>query len=435
MIAVILAGGRGTRLSSIIKRIPKPLVKIGEKPVIEHQILLLRRYGIKKIWLLLGYMGEKIREHLGDGKKWGVKIYYHQEKEPLGTAGALKVLENFINKDFLVFSGDIMLDIDLQRFIKFHKDKKSDATLIVHPSDHPLDSDLVEVDNEGRIISLLKRPHLPEITFHNLSIASIYIFSPKIFKFIPKNKKTDIEKDILPKLLKSNLKIYAYKTPEYIKDIGTPSRLAKVRLDYKSGKIAKLNLKNKQRAVFLDRDGVINEEVDQLSNVEDLKIYSFSAKAIKKINDLGYLVIIITNQPMIAKGFMTEKDLDEIHKKLETELGKKGAKIDAIYYCPHHPEKGFPGEVRELKIKCNCRKPKIGLFLRAKRDFKIDLKKSFCIGDQTMDILAGKRAGCKTILVKTGYGGKDRKFGVKPDFVVKNLFQASKLISTWNKRK
>jgi histidinol-phosphate phosphatase family protein len=435
MIAVILAGGRGTRLSSIIKRIPKPLVKIGEKPIIEHQILLLRRYGIKKIWLLLGYMGEKIREYLGDGKKWGVKIYYHQEKEPLGTAGALKVLENFINKDFLVFSGDIMLDIGLQRFIKFHKNKKSDATFIVHPSDHPLDSDLVEVNNEGRIISLLKRPHPPEITFHNLSIASIYIFSPKIFKFIPRDKKTDIEKDIFPKLLKSNLKIYAYKTPEYIKDIGTPSRLTKVRLDYKSGKIANLNLKNKQRAVFLDRDGVINEEVDQLSRVANLKIYSFSAKAIKKINDLGYLAIIITNQPMIAKGFMTEKDLDEIHKKLETELGKEGAKIDAIYYCPHHPEKGFPGEVRELKIKCNCRKPKIGLFLKAKRDFNIDLKKSFCIGDQTMDILAGKRAGCKTILVKTGYGGKDRKFNVKPDFVVKNLFQASKLISTWNKRK
>jgi len=202
----------------------------------------------------------------------------------------------------------------------------------------------------------------------------------------------------------------------------------KVRKDYKLGKVKKLNLKNKQRAVFLDRDGVINEEVDQLCNVKDLKIYSFAAKAIKRMNDLGYLVIIITNQPMIAKGFMTEKDLDAIHKKLETELGKEGAKIDAIYYCPHHPEKGFPGEVKELKIKCNCRKPKIGLFLRAKKDFNIDLKKSFCIGDQTMDILAGKRAGCKTILVKTGYGGKDGKFNIRADFVATNLLDATKFI-------
>jgi len=435
MIAVILAGGKGTRLSPLIKNIPKPLVKIGAKPLIEHQILLLRKYGIKNIWLLLGYKAEQIKEYFGNGKKWGVELYYHQEEQMLGTAGALKFLENKIKEDFLVFSGDIMLNINLKRFINFHKRKRSDITFAVHPSDHPLDSDLVEVDKDGRIIALLKRPHPPERIFHNLSIASIYIFSPKIFKFIPKKGKTDIEKDILPKLLKSNLKIYAYKTPEYIKDIGTPSRLAKVRLDYKSGKIEKINLKNKQRAVFLDRDGVINEEVDQLSNVKKLKIYNFSAKAIKKFNELGYLVIIITNQPMIAKGFMTEKDLDEIHKKLETELGKEGAKIDAIYYCPHHPEKGFPGEVKELKIKCNCRKPKIGLFLKAKKDFNIDLKKSFCIGDQTMDILAGKRAGCKTILVKTGYGGDDGKFDVKSDFIVKNLLQTHMLILRWIKRK
>jgi len=264
MIAAILAGGRGTRLSSMIKRIPKPLVKIAGKPVLEHQILLLRKYGIKKAWLLLGYMGEKIREYFGDGKKWKVKIYYHQEKELLGTAGALKILENYVKEDFLVLSGDIMLDIDLKRFIRFHKKKNGIATFIVHPSDHPLDSDLVEVNKEDRIISLLKRPHPPERIFHNLSIASIYIFSPKIFKFIPKNRKTDIEKDILPKLLKSGSKIYAYRTSEYIKDIGTPSRLMKVRKDYKLGKVKKLNLKNKQRAVFLDRDGVINEEVDQL---------------------------------------------------------------------------------------------------------------------------------------------------------------------------
>ncbi|MCM8819148.1 MAG: HAD family hydrolase, partial [Candidatus Omnitrophica bacterium] len=154
----------------------------------------------------------------------------------------------------------------------------------------------------------------------------------------------------------------------------------------------------------------------------------FSAKAIKKINELGYLAIIITNQPMIAKGLMREKDLEKIHKKLETELGKEGAKIDAIYYCPHHPERGFKGERKELKIKCKCRKPAIGLFLKAKKEFNIDFKKSFLIGDKTSDILAGKRAGCKTILVKTGYGGKDEKYIVKPLFVAKNLLSAVRTI-------
>ena len=246
---------------------------------------------------------------------------------------------------------------------------------------------------------------------------------------MPENKKADIEKDVLPLVLKSKEKIYAYNTPEYFKDMGTPDRLAKVRKDYMSGKIRKLNLKNQRRAIFLDRDGVINEEVDQLCRKEDLKVYDFAAKAIKKINETDYLTIIIANQPMIAKGFMTENDLNKIHKKLETELGRAGAKIDAIYICPHHPEKGFPGERPKLKIKCNCRKPKPGLLFKARKEFNLNLKKSYLIGDKTSDILAGKRAGCKTILVKTGYGGKDNLFSVKPDFIANNLFEAVKIIN------
>ena len=429
MKAVILAGGKGKRLAPFIKDIPKALVKIGGKPIIEHQIILLRRYGIKEIWLLLGYLGNQIREYLGDGKKWNVSIYYHQEEKPLGTAGALKTLENKIREDFLVLSGDIMLDFDIQKFINWYQQTRGTASIVVHPNNHPFDSDLVEIDKSGEIISLLKRPHSPKRIFHNLSIASVYIFSPKIFQYIPKKKKSDIEKDILPLVLRTKEKVYAYSTPEYFKDIGTPKRLREVNRDYASGRIKKFNLKNKRKAVFLDRDGVINKEINQLSKIKDFKIYGSAAKAIKKINESDYLTIIVTNQPMIAKGFMTEADLDEIHKKLETELGLKGAKIDAIYYCPHHPERGFLGEVPELKIKCNCRKPKIGLFLKARKEFNINLKKSYLIGDQEIDILAGKRAGCKTILVRTGYGKNYKPFSVKPDFIAKNLAEAvSKII-------
>ena len=427
MKAVILAGGKGTRLASFIKNIPKSLVKIGGKPVIEHQILLLRENGIKEIWILLGYLGDEIKKYLQKKERWNVGIHYSQEKEPLGTAGALKTLEGKIKEDFLVLSGDVMMDFDIKRFINYHRQKKGIALIVVHPNDHPFDSDLVEIDNEGKIVSFLIRPHLPGIIFRNLTIASAFIFSSKIFRYIPKNKKTDLEEYLFPQLLPSKEKIYAYNTPEYLKDMGTPDRLARVRIDYASGKIKKLNLKNKRKAIFLDRDGVINEEIGQLSRVEDLKIYDFAAKAIKEINNSDYLTIVITNQSMIAKGFMTEADLKEIHKKLETELGLRGAKIDAIYYCPHHPEKGFAGERPELKIKCKCRKPEIGLLLKARKDFNIDLRKSYLIGDRTVDILAGKRAGCKTILVKTGYGGKDGLFSVKPDFTADNLLKAIKI--------
>jgi len=428
MKAVILAGGKGTRLSSLVKNIPKPLVKIGGKPVIEHQIVLLKRYGVKEVWILTGYMGEKIKKYFEERKKLGVRFYYYQEKKLMGTAGALKVLEGKIKDDFLIISGDIMLDINIKRLVDWHKTKKGIATFVVHPSDHPFDSDLVEVNKNKQIVSLLKRPHSPKEIFHNTGIASVYIFSPKVFKYISGRKKSDIEKNLLPLLIKSKERIYGYSTPEYIKDIGVPERLFRVRKDFFSGKIYQFNLENKRKAVFLDRDGVICEEVDQLYKLEDLSLYKFSGKAIKKINEMGYLAIIITNQPMIAKGFMTEDDLDQIHKKLETELSKEGAKIDAIYYCPHHPEKGFSGEVPHLKIKCKCRKPEIGLFLKAKEDFNIDFKGSYMIGDKTSDILAGKRAGCKTILVKTGYGGANKKFPIQPDFTVNNLLEGLKVI-------
>ncbi len=238
MKAIILAGGRGKRLGSFGKKIPKPLIKIGEKPVLEHQIVLLEKYGIKDIWLLLGYLGDEIKEYFGDGKKWDVNINYHQENKLLGTAGAIKTLEKEIREDFLVFSGDVMLDFNVQRFINYHRQKKEKiGSIIVHPNDHPFDSDLVEVDNSGKITSLLIRPHNPGTTFRNLSIASVFIFSAKIFKYITSQKKSDIEKDVLPLILKAKQKIYAYNTPEYLKDIGTPERLKKVNQDYLSGKI------------------------------------------------------------------------------------------------------------------------------------------------------------------------------------------------------
>lgn len=428
MQAVIVAGGRGERLSRFVKDTPKALIKIGSKPVIEHQILLLRKYGIKEIWLLLGYLGNQIREYLQDGKRWNVNIHYCQEKKPLGTAGCLKQLENEIKQDFLFLSGDIMLDFDIQRFITWYQQKKEKiASIIVHPNDHPFDSDLVEVDKNEELSSLLIRPHVPGMLFRNLSIASVFAFSPDIFKYIPLAKKCDFEKDILPLILKRQKKIYAYNTPEYLKDIGTPERLIKVRQDYLSGKIKRANLKNKRKAVFLDRDGLINKEVDQLSRIEDFKIYNFAAEAIKKINISDYLTIVITNQPMIAKGFMSDAELNEIHKKLETELGLKGAKLDGIYYCSHHPEKGFVGERPELKIKCNCRKPNIGLIRKAVHDFNLDLNKSFFIGDSSIDAKTAENAKIRFIGVKTGYGCQDDRYQINQKFpLYKNLLEAVK---------
>ena len=405
MKAVIIVGGKGKRLGKISKNLPKALIRIDGKPLLEYQINLLIKNGIKEVWLLIGYKGEMIRDYFGNGKKRNIKIHYSEEKRPLGTAGAVKSIAEKLSEDFLVLYGDVMVNFDIKRFILFHNryGKKSLATIVVHPNDHPLDSDLVEVKS-SQVVNIYPKPHLSGEWRHNLVSAAVYILSPKILNFIPTNKETDFGKNIFPKLLKKSKNITAYNTWEYFKDMGNLSRLKIARRDYQLGIYQRLNYQNKQKAVFLDRDGVINEEVDELINIDDLRIYPSSFPAIKKINQSGFLAIIVTNQPMIAKGKLTEDELDEIHRKLETLLGEHGAKIDAIYYCPHHPERGWKGEIKKLKIRCSCRKPNIGLIKRAVRDFNIDLSKSYFIGDSDIDYQTAENAGIKFVGVETGYG-------------------------------
>jgi histidinol-phosphate phosphatase family protein len=421
--AVILAGGKGTRLTSIAGNTPKALIRIGEFPVLEHQIRLLEEYGIEDIYLLLGHLAEPIKNFV-EGKKWKSNIHIKQEQHALGTGGALQQLKNEVYEDFLVLSGDVMVNFDITRFTGWHKEKGGMVSLLVHPSDHPMDSDLVQIDTHSKVISLLQRPHEEGKNFSNISIASVYVCSPRIFQYILPGEKVDFEKDVLPVVLDAREYVYAYKTPEYIKDMGTPERLEHVRKDYESGKIQKMHLQNERRAIFFDRDGVLIEQVDQLSSVDSVHVYDFAVEAVTRVNKTDFMAILVTNQPMIAKGFITEQEADEIQKKLETELGKKGAKLDALYCCPHHPEKGFEGERSELKIECECRKPKPGMLLRAQKDFNLNLSESYMIGDQTADILAGERAGCKTVSVNTGYAGKDGKYEVKPDSTAVNVLAA-----------
>lgn len=178
------------------------------------------------------------------------------------------------------------------------------------------------------------------------------------------------------------------------------------------------------KAVFLDRDGVINREVDVLRNLKQLRLLSGVARAIRELNKLGFLIIVVTNQPVIARGWLTEEEVDAIHNVLIKRLVQKGARIDAIYYCPHHPN----ANLKKYRRRCQCRKPNIGLIKKAVEKFEINVKISFMIGDSTGDILTGKRAGLQTILVETGYAGKDGKYNVKPDFVIKNLSEAIKII-------
>lgn len=402
MKVVIIAGGKGTRIASVVSEIPKAMIPINGKPILEHQLELAKRYGYKDFIFIIGHLGHIIKDRFKDGSDWGVNIEYYVETTPLGTAGALAELKDSLNEDFFVFYGDTVMDFDMQSMLQFHKSHDADATLLLHPNDHPYDSDIVGTDKDGKVLKFFNKPHPENLVVRNLVNAALFIFSPKILDDIEKGVKSHIEKDVLPKSLEKGRRVYGYVTPEYIKDMGTPGRYESVCRDVLSGKVAQLNRANKRNAVFLDRDGVINYEIDLLHKAEDLKLISGAAEAIRLINKQGYLAIIVTNQPVIARNLCSLEELDLIHTKLETLLGKEGAYLDGIFFCPHHPDKGYPEERVEYKIECECRKPKPGMIIEAAKKFNINLEKSIMIGDRKNDVLAGIAAGCgKSIQIET----------------------------------
>jgi len=426
--AVILAGGKGTRLKNIISDIPKPMTPILGKPLLHYIIEQCIKYEIKNLCLLVSYKNEIIQEYFGDGKKFGVTIKYIVEDVPRGTAGALIDALSILEEQFLVLYGDTYFDIDFNTFWDFHDNHNGVASVFLHPNDHPYDSDLVEVDAFDQIQSIHPYPH-DDSWRQNLVNAAVYIFQKNALKgFISKTKTTDIAKNLFPWMLQSKLKINGYRSTEYIKDMGTPERLSKLESDIKSEKVRRLRKDVPKIAIFIDRDGTINKEVNHLSNLEQLELIEGAAKAICKINETGILAIVVTNQPVVARGELDEDGLKLIHNKLETLLGREGAYIDKLYYCPHHPDSGYKGEIKSLKFNCECRKPNTELFKKAEREFNILLEKSWVIGDRTSDIMAAHNAGMKSVLVQTGFAGGDKKFDVEPSFVSKNLSEAVELV-------
>lgn len=401
MKAVIMAGGKGTRIASVNSRVPKPMIPLAGKPVLEHQIECLKRQGITEIILIIGYLGDQIKEYFGDGSNlskatgnpFGVHISYIEEKEPLGTAGSLFLLKENLKEDFLLLNGDIIFDVDLERFVSFHRNQNALATLFVHPNSHPYDSGLILSDLNGRVTDWLHKED-KRFWYQNCVNAGLHLLSSEVLEPLHRLKALDLDRDILRPLIQSG-RLYAYSSPEYVKDMGIPERLGEVESDILVGKVKSRNLSRRQKAVFLDRDGTINKYVGFLTNIDDFELLPGAAEAIRNINRSGYLAIIVTNQPVIARGEVTEEQLLEIHHKMETLLGREGAYLDDIFVCPHHPDKGFAGERPKYKIDCGCRKPKPGMLLEAAQKYNIDLSQSFMVGDSESDMEAGVSAGCR----------------------------------------
>jgi len=423
---VILAGGKGTRLRERLGDLPKPLIDVCGVPLLERQILLAKRYGFGRVLILVNYRAERIAEFCKNKANWGLEVHCVDDGEPRGTAGAILQILDQLDDEFLVMYGDTMLDVDLDRFYRYHAERDDvAATLFVHPNDHPHDSDLVELDDHGHVSGFHPYPHDDTRYYPNLVNAALYWIRKSAMEPWRDNAGLlDFGKELFPAMIKRGMTLRGYNSPEYIKDCGTPSRIDKVCADFLSGRIQRATLGSQQMAVFVDRDGTMNREVDHLNSPEQLELIPGVENTIRRLNRSEYRVCVVTNQPVIARGECTPESLRQIHNKLETLLGHQGAYVDRIYYCPHHPDKGFAGEVAGLKIDCECRKPKTGMIDAAVAELNIDRTKSWMIGDTTSDMLAGRRAGVRTILVETGYAGLEQKYWVTPDYIVPNLSAA-----------
>ena len=406
MKVVIMAGGRGTRISSIARDIPKPMIKIDEKPVLEHEIECLREQGFTELIITVGHLGNVIMDYFGDGsgispitrKPFGVHITYFVEETPLGNAGALFQIKEQLTEDFLLLNGDAIFDINFNKFVAYHKACGGTVTLFTHANSHPYDSSIVVAGENKEVLKWLNKEDERPKYYRNRVNAGLHVISPTILNKKINAAKVDLDRELLKPLAGSG-EMFVYDSPEYVKDMGTPERYESVSHDFQTGLVQAKNLRNKQKAIFLDRDGVINKYVGFLTDSNQFELLPGVINAIKKINKSGNLAIVVTNQPVIARGDVTRDELQEIHNKMETLLGSEGAYIDALYYCPHHPHKGYDGEVAELKIQCACRKPKAGMLLEAAKDYNIDLENSWLVGDSDIDIMAGQEAGCKTALI------------------------------------
>jgi D,D-heptose 1,7-bisphosphate phosphatase len=402
-------GGKGVRLRPLTYDLPKPMIPVAGKPVLHHLIDWGKSYGINEFVFLNGYLFEKIEEYFGDGSKLGVKIHHSNEPKPLGTAGPLKFAQKHVDGTFVLIQGDVICKVDIKKMIEYHKQKGGLITIFLHESDHPEDSDVIDLAEDGTVRKVIHKPGNRD--FGCLTNAGLFVIEPKILDYIKEGEKLTMEKELYPRLMEAGEKIVGYVSDDYIKDMGTADRLETVE-DYLEPK----------KAAFIDKDGVICVDKQWMFKMSDFEFYPGSVEALQKLSRSDWKIIIVTNAPQVGRGICTKEQYEAYKDEMLAMFEEKGIHIDKLIYCPHHPRAGKG----EYLIECDCRKPKPGMILSGANALGIDLSQSYMVGDRRGDMNAGRAAGCKTILVQTGEGGQggDTDFDAKPDVTVKNLLEA-----------
>lgn len=425
--AVILCGGLGTRLGAMVADVPKPMIEVDGKPLLVHSLARLREAGITDVVMAAGYKADVIRRYF-EAHPQGLSIRVFDEPRPLGTAGCVRDLRTQLAKRFLLVYGDVFIDFDVGELIDAARGSDAQATLLVRPSDHPWDSDLVVTDGRRRVTGFIRAGE-PRDFPRNIANAAMYVVDRRLIECMPAGEKLDWVKDVFPAALAAGvtLETHEFSGAGFLKDMGTPQRLALVEQYLADKRLVERARSHPQpiTTVFLDRDGVINEEVDLLRDPADFRLLPGAANAIAALNAAGMQVIVVTNQPVIARGLCTLDTLEAIHGHMHHALAVAGARVDAVYFCPHHPETHHrdAGSVAELRVACECRKPAPGMILRAARERGCDLAASVLVGDRPSDVQAAARAGLRSILI-----GAEASSQARPDLVVASLQEATSAI-------
>lgn len=373
--AVILAGGRGIRLKPLTDTIPKPMIRFHEKPFLEYLINQVKEQGFGEVLLLLGYLPHSIEEYFGDGQSFGISIKYSVTNVEDDTGTRLRLAKQFLNPCFLLMYCDNYWPMNFSKMWEHFTMKDVDAQIVVYKNKDNYTKSNVYVDGSS-IVEVYDKTR----TAKNLRGVDIgyALLKKEVIDLIP-DENVNFEKIVYSQLVEQR-KLAAFETEHRYYSVGTHERLY----------LTETFLKRRP-AIILDRDGVLNVKPPKACYITNWKQFEWipgAIEAIRLLKESGHIVIIITNQAGIARGVMTQNDLEDIHRALREELAQNGTSIDAIYFCPHGWEEG-----------CECRKPNPGMLFEAQKGFHLDLSRVLFIGDDIRDRQAGEAAGCQTLLV------------------------------------
>ncbi|MFN3966888.1 MAG: sugar phosphate nucleotidyltransferase [Endomicrobiia bacterium] len=261
MKALILLGGQGTRLRPVTCKTPKPMLPILNRPALTYQLELLKKHKIKEVIFCLNYLSKSFKEYFGKKNNFGLKIYYVKERTPLGTGGAIKNSEKLITGTTIIFNGDILTDVNLQKVIEFHKSKKAILTIVLVRVKDPTIYGLVETDKNSRILRFLEKPSWDEVTTNTIN-AGIYIFEPELLNYIPKGINYSVERGLFPLLLEKKKPVYGFISNSYWLDIGTVEKYLQAHHDILKGEL-KVTIPGKQikKNVWVEKKVILGKHI------------------------------------------------------------------------------------------------------------------------------------------------------------------------------